>query len=145
MTILAALVSRGYRVLLPFGVNHRYDLVIDDGGCFVRVQCKTGRLRDGRVLFNALSTRSNTTISQRNGYKGQAELFLVWCPDTDGIYCIAVMDATQSVVTLRVEAPRNGQRSGVRWAADHTLDVSLSPALELVGRSLGRRASRGLP
>jgi hypothetical protein len=28
-------------VLLPHGVNHRYDLVLDQGDEFLRVQCKT--------------------------------------------------------------------------------------------------------
>jgi PD-(D/E)XK endonuclease len=40
--IIAELVKRGYRVLTPYGVNHRYDLVIDAGGRFLRAQCKTG-------------------------------------------------------------------------------------------------------
>jgi len=30
---------------LVFGFNHRYDLVLDIEGRFLRVQCKTGRLR----------------------------------------------------------------------------------------------------
>ena len=40
--ILSELVRRGYAVLLPFGVNQRYDLVLDLEGRFVRAQCKTG-------------------------------------------------------------------------------------------------------
>ena len=39
--ITGELVRRGYSVLLPFGVNQRYDLVLDQGDRFVRVQCKT--------------------------------------------------------------------------------------------------------
>jgi hypothetical protein len=42
--ILAELTNRGYRVLLPFGYNQRYDLVLEIDGSF-GVQCKTGRLR----------------------------------------------------------------------------------------------------
>ncbi|HEY7150455.1 MAG TPA: group I intron-associated PD-(D/E)XK endonuclease [Solirubrobacterales bacterium] len=38
--ILSDLVRRGYSVLLPFGVNQRYDLLLDLGEKFVRVQCK---------------------------------------------------------------------------------------------------------
>jgi PD-(D/E)XK endonuclease len=45
--ILAYLVAHGYGVLLPFGVNQRYDLVLDLNGRFVRAQCKTGRYRKG--------------------------------------------------------------------------------------------------
>ena len=36
-----------------------YDLVLDLGAEFLRVQCKTGRLRDGAIVFNARSCRSN--------------------------------------------------------------------------------------
>ena len=46
------LVRRGFTVLLPFGVNQRYDLVLDVGGEFIRGQCKTGRLRQGSVVFS---------------------------------------------------------------------------------------------
>lgn len=45
--VLARLVQTGKLVLLPFSENQRYDLVIDEGDRFVRVQCKTGRLRQG--------------------------------------------------------------------------------------------------
>ena len=58
--IFAELVKRGHRVLIPYGNNHRYDLVIDVGGRFLRAQCKTGRLRDGVIRFNTVSTRVNT-------------------------------------------------------------------------------------
>ena len=58
--ILAELVKRGYRVLIPYGTNHRYDIVINVGGRFLRAQCKTGRLRDGVIRFATASTRANT-------------------------------------------------------------------------------------
>ena len=48
LAIMIALQSAGYTVLLPFGENTRYDLVIDDGARLARVQCKTGRLRKAR-------------------------------------------------------------------------------------------------
>jgi hypothetical protein len=50
--ILAELVRRGYQVLVPFGTNQRYDLVLDMDGKFVRVQGKTGRLRSGVISFS---------------------------------------------------------------------------------------------
>src|SRR4029077_4235086 len=55
--VLAELVKRGHRVLIPFGVNHRYDLLLDLGGRFVRVQCKTGKLRRGVIRFKTESVR----------------------------------------------------------------------------------------
>src|SRR5215212_8955587 len=76
--ILAELVKRGHTVLVPFGTNHRYDLVLDTGAGFVRVQCKTGRLRDGVIHFNTVSVRSNTQRAVTRSYHGDAELFLVY-------------------------------------------------------------------
>lgn len=113
---------RGYSVLLPFGVNQRYDLVLDQGDQFVRVQCKTGRLRKGVVEFNAVSIRSNTREVIQRGYEGEVDLFLVYCPDTDRIYSVPIEEVSSSRLGyLRVAPTRNGQAQGVRWARDFEL------------------------
>jgi len=54
---IARLVQAGKNVLLPFGENRRYDLVIDEGDHFVRVQCKTARLRSGAIRFTPAARR----------------------------------------------------------------------------------------
>ena len=56
-TILSELLKRGYQILVPQGQNQRYDLVLDVDGSFLRVQCKTGRLRNGCIEFSARSVR----------------------------------------------------------------------------------------
>ena len=56
LAIMLALHEAGYDLLVPFGENTRYDLVIDDGTHLARVQCKTGRLREGAILFNTCSS-----------------------------------------------------------------------------------------
>ena len=48
--ILPAPVRLGKRVLMPWG-EERYDLALDEGGTLVRIQCKTGHIRDGCVCF----------------------------------------------------------------------------------------------
>lgn len=53
--VVAAFLRRGRVVLRPFGDNERYDLVLDDDGVFTRVQCKTGRLKDGVIEFDTCS------------------------------------------------------------------------------------------
>jgi hypothetical protein len=119
--VLAELVKRGHRVLLPFGVNHRYDLVLDTAEGFVRVQCKTGRLRNGRIVFSTESVRSNMRGSHRRGYQGEVDLFLVYGPQTEQVYALSVDELTSSDCSLRVEPTANGQAKGVRWAADYEL------------------------
>jgi hypothetical protein len=119
--ILSELVRRGYAVLLPFGVNQRYDLVLDLDGKFVRCQCKTGRLREGAVHFSARSTCVNTRGSTERDYRGQADLFLVYCEATGQIYAVPVDAVARTVVTLRLGPTRNGQRRRVRFARDYEL------------------------
>lgn len=119
--VLAALVRRGYRVLLPFGTNHRYDLAIDLGDRFVRAQCKTGRLRHGSILFQARSIRSNTRKTYCRSYKSEIDLFVVYCPGPGGICVVPVDDAPSTGGTLRVSPTANGQAKGIRWASDYLL------------------------
>jgi hypothetical protein len=119
--ITSDLLRRGMRVLLPCGFNHRCDLVIDMDGVFVRAQCKTGRLRGGAIHFNSQSVRCDMTQATRRGYLGDADIFLVYCPGTKGIYAVPVGDASLRQMTLRVEPAANSQVKGVRWASDYAL------------------------
>jgi hypothetical protein len=119
--IMAELVRRGYQVLVPFGTNQRYDVVLDVDGEFVRAQCKKGRLRNGVVRFPARSVRSNTRGLYFRGYSGEVEIFLVYCPETKQIYAVPVDEVPATDGWLRVHPTRNGQKEGVRWARDYEL------------------------
>lgn len=91
--MLAELVKRGYSILLPFGVNQRYDLVIETRGQFLKVQCKVG----------------------------EVDFFAVYCPETDGVYLIPASEVPTTVMFLRFDPTRNKQRKRVRWARDYEL------------------------
>jgi hypothetical protein len=119
--ILGELVRRGYQVLVPFGTNQRYDLVLDINGEFVRAQCKKGRLRSGAIRFAARSTRVNTQHIFFRGYRGEIEIFLVYCPEIDQIYAVPVDEASTCETYLRVDPAQNGQTKGIRWARDYEL------------------------
>ncbi len=45
--VVARLLELGFVVLVPIGNMERYDLVLHEKGKFIRVQVKTGRLRNG--------------------------------------------------------------------------------------------------
>jgi hypothetical protein len=121
LVVACELMARGYRVLTPLGFNHRYDLVIDCGGEFIRVQCKTGRLRNGVILFAARSTRCNMTSVETRAYTGEADVFLVYCRETRGIYAVPIDDVTAAVGCLRVAPTANGQAKRIRWASQYAL------------------------
>ncbi len=119
--ILAEFVRRGYRVLSPFGVNHRYDLVLDVGDRFLRVQCKTGRLHNGCVEFPTRSTRANRNGVFFRDYREEVDLFAVYCPALDRLYAVPVEVAPATACALRVDPAANNQARNVRWAADFEL------------------------
>lgn len=131
--VLAALVERFPVVLLPWGENHRFDLVVQTiDGEYLRVQCKTSRLRSGAVVFNTVSftyhhpanmaREDRTTQHWSTGYEGQADVFGVYCPETRETYLVPVAEAPGRQCRLRVTPSRNGQRAGIRWAADFRID-----------------------
>jgi hypothetical protein len=119
--IVSELVRRGYSVLLPFGVNQRYDLVVDLGERLLRVQCKTGRRRGGCIEFSTVSVRTNTRGWSIRSYVGEADLFLVYWPENRRIYAVPVEEAQGSRFFLRVDPPANGQRRRIRFASDYEL------------------------
>lgn len=128
--VIAALLRNRKVILQPFGDNQRYDLVIDEGGKFLRVQVKTGRIRDGAIIADTASTYAHRG-GVRRGYRGQVELFAIYCPENDEAYLVPIDQAPGTSITLRLEPPKNGQATNVRWAKDFVLS----------GSTIGRAAS----
>lgn len=134
---MLALTDAGLDVSVPFGENCRYDLVIDRDGKLTRVQCKTGRLRDGVVRFATASTYGHLPSPRetRRDYIGQIDEFAVYCPDTGGVYLLPIEDVlARSSAYLRVDAPRNGQRKHIRYAKDFEIARVDCVAVEGSGR-----------
>ena len=117
--IAVALMRAGRRVLRPISSASRYDLAIDNrDGTFVRVQCKTGVLRDGRIVFRAYSVSGHSTKSAP--YREDVDAFGVYCPATGHAYLIPIAAVGQrsGSVYLRVSPARNGQKHGVHDARE---------------------------
>jgi PD-(D/E)XK endonuclease len=51
----------------------------------------------------------------------ERDRFVVYCPETDGIYVVPVDDAPSTGGTLRVSPTANGQAKRIRWASDYRL------------------------
>lgn len=120
--VAAALVRRGMRILRPMSSAARYDLLIDhDDGHFTRVQCKTGVLRHGCVVFRLYSVSGHDTANKP--YAGQADAFGVYCPQTNRSYLVpmAAISSCRFFATLRVEPARNGQRVRTRAAEEFAI------------------------
>jgi len=114
----------GFAVLVPFGENTRYDLVIDDGARMLRVQCKTGRLRKGAVLWSMCSNyghQKNPRVVHRD-YQGEVDYFGVFCPETQGVYLIPIADVPmRRQGSLRATPPKNNQQKFIRGARQYEI------------------------
>jgi hypothetical protein len=128
LAVMLALRRAGYLIAVPFGENTRYDLVADDGVRLYRVQCKTGRLRDGAVRFVTASSYAHHSSPRqtRRTYEGEIDYFAVFCPETGSVYLVPISHVkTTCRAALRVEPARNSQQRRIRYAADYELSIRI--------------------
>lgn len=122
--VVAALLKRGETVLLPVGDGLRYDVGVERDRGLIRVQSKSGVLKNGSIVFRTNSTRLVSNGVKRETYKGQADYFGVYCAEADEVYLVPVHECGNQSGALRLKPPRNGQAKGVRWARDYRADVA---------------------
>ena len=124
LAIMLALQAQGYSVYMPFGENTRTDLIVDYGGRLSRVQCKTGRLRNGVVLFATCSSYAhhpNPKVTNRD-YEGEVDEFAVFCPELGAVYLLPLEEiGTKRRASLRIAQAKNNQAKGVRLAAAYEI------------------------
>lgn len=131
MIIAAELVRAGYTVLTPNGYMHRYDLVIEDAdGRFWKLQCKTAWLVERESGTRALNFMG-CSISQkgqkgrrettRKGYRTEVDYFAVYSPDLHRVYMLPSADVVDTDNHLNLEQTKNGQKKGIKYAADYEL------------------------
>lgn len=120
--ILAAFVERAFEVWLPWGTNHRADMLLEGRDRLLRIQCKTGRLRNGVIEFRPVSVRSNTRITVTRNYIGEVDYFAIYCPATKGVYMVPCDETTRSSVALRLRPTANCQGKRIRWAEEYALE-----------------------
>lgn len=128
LAVALALVRAGKRLLRPLSSASRYDLLVDnEDGTFLRIQCKTGRLRNGCIRFGTYSVSGHTTLGKR--YGGQVDAFGVYCPQTGHTYLVPIeaFSGVASVGYMRVAPARNGQKRRIRSA--EAFVIGRSPSL----------------
>ena len=118
--VLAALIDRGFAVLLPFGDGHPFDLVVTvDHSQFIRVQCKTAWQRGGCLTFNCRSTDHGRGPQS---YAGRADIFGVYFPPERSVYLVPLDAIADSEGRLRIEPTRNNQKRRIRFATEFEIE-----------------------
>lgn len=116
--VAAALLRTGRRVLWPMCEGGDYDLAVDDDGKLLRVQCKTGRLARGAVVFRAYTVLRG---GGRRSYRGRADVFGVYCAANGQVYLVPVDDVPLNEVSLRVEPAKSNRVVGTRPAEQYQI------------------------
>ena len=120
-----ALAHAGWTVYIPLLAPHsRVDLVVNGDGGLHRVQCKTASVRRDALVFRTCSN----TGSVLKDYRGEVDLFGVYSPELNAVYLLPVADTPTRICYLRLAPARNGQKRGVRFAADYLVRPLLAPA-----------------
>ena len=103
--VIAKLLKLGKTVLIPYGNMERYDIVINkEDGSFVKGQVKTGRYKNGSIIFNVASSNYKGI---RRSYIGQIDVFWVYCSYTEKVYEIPIEIVPKHDMSLRVEPNKN--------------------------------------
>jgi len=117
--VLAAFVEAGWQVWTPFGEGASFDLLASWQDQFLRIQCKSGRVRQGCLLFNSSSTDHG---KGHESYVGRADVFGVSAPGLKGIYVIPVGSVARFEGRLRLEPAANSQRKKIRPAEAYAFE-----------------------
>ncbi|QLG50109.1 group I intron-associated PD-(D/E)XK endonuclease [Natrinema halophilum] len=104
--IITALIAEGYSVSLPFGDNDKYDLVLDTGKRFLRVQCKTGWVEGNVVRFKTASKTTTDGDMTMEDYDGEIDAFAVRCKENNELYWVPIEDCGKKSTYLRLTEPK---------------------------------------
>lgn len=122
LNVASCLMEMDVMVSRPLTESCLYDLVVDDDGDLYRVQVKTGRLRNGSVVFNCVRTHSNTSQVRIRGYSEEVvDAFAVYSPDLDEVYWVDICEIPNTEMCLRVTEPEQADAS-INWAEEYKVE-----------------------
>jgi hypothetical protein len=127
--IALAAIRVGCTVSRPLTDHPPYDLVIEVAGSVLRVQCKWAALNDGIVeLRLGRCAHSPTRGYVRGGYDAdEIDAIAAYCEGLQQCYLIPIEAvAGKRWLSLRSDAPRNGQRAAVHYAAQYELPGAIA-------------------
>ncbi len=124
LKVAAELVERGYRIALPYGEDHDYDLILCRDDQLERVQVKYTESDGSFVAVKCLSySLTNGRIRRTKHYTARTiEWLAVYDSTTDRCFYLPASELRdgRSRLHLRLTPARNNQRVGIRRADDYS-------------------------
>ena len=113
--VCADLMQRGWRILIPYGENNRYDLVAEKDGKFTRIQVKYVTPKCGTLYVNCRSSNNWSVLPYT---ANQIDMIAVFNPQHRAVYYVPVGQIRKSAMRLRLDPTKNGQKLKVRFASE---------------------------
>jgi PD-(D/E)XK endonuclease len=91
ISILKRLTQKGYRVSIPWGENTPYDLIVEIEENLYRIQCRTGRVKNGKSLCFNLSSTCYSSMAKKSIKKirsKEIDFYGIYNPENDSCYLI---------------------------------------------------------
>lgn len=119
--------KRGIPVLIPWGDNLRYDMVIELNKTFYRVQVKTANEeRNGAILCYTRSSTNHTSNKKLSTYEDDVDYFVFYNQKRDIIALVPIDVVNEKkTLSLRIEKPKNCAVKNVRYFEDYSFDKTL--------------------
>jgi hypothetical protein len=123
LKVATDLLERGYRIAIPYGEDHDFDLILCRDDKLERVQVKYAQ-SDGDVIPVRCSSHSltNGRVRQTKRYTAATiDWLAVYDVTTDRCFYVpaAELGTGRNILHLRLQEAKNCQRRGIRFAEDY--------------------------
>ena len=120
----------GYRCLKPVDDSSKYDIVVDTGNKFLKIQCKTAswvtdtaQEKTAFVINTCCQTTNTKTITRHKYSSDDIDYFYTWFEGQG--YLVSINEATGVTFRWRYEYPSNGQKQGIHIAKNYKIEEVL--------------------
>jgi len=120
--VIADLMKNGIQVALPISEHLPFDCIgIAESGFLSRLSVKFREAKQGRVEVRLRSSWADQHGSHNRYHaKSDYDATAIYCPTKGCCYYVRSDEIKGSTIVLRVEAPKNNQSQGVRFADQYT-------------------------
>lgn len=116
--VLADLIEKGYTVLVPWGDNLPYDLVIERDGEFERIQVKCNNRNNDEIIYVSCTSSNARWVYQYT--EDMVEWIACYSTLIKECYYIpsSYLQGGRGSIKLRLKPTKNNQEKKVLWAKD---------------------------
>jgi hypothetical protein len=120
IAVMKDLVSRGYKISLPWSEDCPYDVILDRDGKLEKVQVKYSVSKGVVIKVRARHKLGNTSTGVRKAYTSDMiDWLAVYDASTDQCFYISKESLGQTSFELRLKPTKTKQIKHIRWAKDY--------------------------